>query len=140
MKIARAESEAAIRACHAVMYQLRPHLAEAEFLAQAQRQRRAGYELAYAEIDGQVVGVAGLWQRENLVWGHHYHVDDLIVDAAHRSQGVGEAMFQWIVQRATEAGCSQLHLDSGVQRFGAHRFYLHHRMDITCHHFGLLLS
>jgi hypothetical protein len=28
-------------------------------------------------------------------------------------------------------------LDSGVQRFGAHRFYLRRRMDITSHHFAL---
>jgi hypothetical protein len=32
-----------------------------------------------------------------------------------------------------------LHLDSGVQRFAAHRFYLARRMDITCHHFALKL-
>ena len=30
-----------------------------------------------------------------------------------------------------------LHLDSGVQRFGAHRFYLASRMDIIAHHFSM---
>lgn len=34
----------------------------------------------------------------------------------------------------------ELHLDSGVQRYGAHRFYLRHGMDITSHHFRLVLS
>jgi hypothetical protein len=28
-------------------------------------------------------------------------------------------------------------LDSGVQRFGAHRFYLRRRMNITSHHFAI---
>jgi len=34
----------------------------------------------------------------------------------------------------------QLHLDSGVQRFSAHRFYLSKRMEISSHHFSLKLD
>jgi len=43
------------------------------------------------------------------------------------------------VAQARAEGCAQFQLDSGVQRFGAHRFYLMKRMDITAHHFGLKL-
>jgi hypothetical protein len=35
-----------------------------------------------------------------------------------------------------EPGCGELHLDSGVQRFGAHRVYLKNGFDITSHHFA----
>ncbi len=34
----------------------------------------------------------------------------------------------------------QLTLDSGVQRFAAHRLYLRQRMDITSHHFTMNLK
>jgi hypothetical protein len=43
------------------------------------------------------------------------------------------------VNEAKARNCDQLHLDSGVQRFGAHRFYLASRMDIIAHHFTMKL-
>ncbi len=33
-------------------------------------------------------------------------------------------MISWLKSHARQLGCNQLHLDSGVQRFSAHRFYL----------------
>jgi hypothetical protein len=44
-----------------------------------------------------------------------------------------------LVAEARAAGCGELHLDSGVQRFAAHRFYLRERMEIMAHHFRLKL-
>ncbi len=67
-------------------------------------------------------------------------MDDLVTDAAGRSQGFGKKLFDWIAAQAREAGCEQLHLDSGVQRFEAHRFYLTQRMVIASHHFSLPLK
>jgi hypothetical protein len=43
------------------------------------------------------------------------------------------------VAEARAAGCIKLELDSGVQRFAAHRFYLTKRMIISSHHFSLEL-
>ena len=76
---------------------------------------------------------------EWLAWGKALYVDDLVTDEAARSSGVGAAMMGWLVTHAREAGCAELHLDSGVQRYGAHRFYLTQRMNITSHHFALRL-
>jgi len=42
----------------------------------------------------------------------------------------------WLEAVAREDGCGQLHLDSGVQRFDAHRFYFTRGMAIRSHHFG----
>jgi hypothetical protein len=50
--------------------------------------------------------------------------------------GLGGRLLEWLLAHARAQGCVQLHLDSGVQRFGAHRFYLAHRLDITSHHFA----
>ena len=51
-----------------------------------------------------------------------------------------QRLMDWLVGRAREQGCDELHLDSGVQRYGAHRFYLRYGMDITSHHFRIALS
>ncbi len=67
-------------------------------------------------------------------------VDDLATRGEDRSKGYGGALFDWLVSLAKEEGCEQLHLDSRVQRFGAHRFYLSKRMVIECHHFSLDLA
>ena len=77
---------------------------------------------------------------ENLAWGRFLYVDDLVTDEAWSSHGVGAALLDFLVNIARESGCAELHLDSGVQRFGAHRFYLAQRMDITSHHFSMKLS
>ena len=66
-------------------------------------------------------------------------MDDLVTDAADRSKGYGDAMLDWLTDYAKMQTCEYLNLDSGVQRFGAHRFYLRKRMDIVCHHFSLKL-
>lgn len=138
---ALAISDAEIAACFPVMAQLRPHLAEADFVSRVRRQQQGGgYQLAALQVEGSVAAVAGFRLLENLAWGRILYVDDLVTDAARRSHGHGEALFDWLVAHARAAGCDEFHLDSGVQRFGAHRFYLARRMDITCHHFALKLK
>jgi hypothetical protein len=44
-----------------------------------------------------------------------------------------------LLARARAEGCAEFHLDSGVEKFGAHRFYLRNRMNISSHHFSLKL-
>ncbi len=128
-----------LRAAFPVMKELRPALEEAQFVAQAERQLAAGWRLAVREVDGTVVACAGFRVSEWLAWGKALYVDDLVTTAAKRSEGHGEALFDFLVALARTEGCGQLHLDSGVQRFGAHRFYLGKRMEITSHHFALKL-
>lgn len=138
--IRHAETREAVERCHPVMAQLRPHLSLADFTGQALRQSRQGYRLACAEIEGEVAAVAGYRLMENLAWGRFLYVDDLVTDEAWRSHGVGAALFEFLVKTARENECAGMHLDSGVQRFGAHRFYLAKRMDITSHHFAMKLA
>lgn len=119
-----------------VMKQLRPHLSEETYVAQIRRlQREHGFQLAALLSDGQVRAVAGFRLSESLAWDRYVYVDDLVSDGEGRSHGFGGALLSWISARARQQGCTQLHLDSGVQRHGAHRFYLRERMDIASYHF-----
>lgn len=136
--IAIAESEADIDRCFAVMLELRPHLVSSEFIQRVRRQEQNGYRLVYLN-DRVVRAVAGFWLSECLAAGKFLYVDDLVTRSDDRSHGYGEALFQWLVDYAKAHHCEQLSLDSGVQRFAAHRFYLRHRMEITSHHFALKL-
>ena len=135
-----AETDAEILLCFPVIAELRPHLIEAQFVERVRRQQReSGFQLAFVE-DGGVKSVAGFRIAEFLAWGKILYVDDLISTAAQRSKGHGKLLLDWLVARARAAGCAQFHLDSGVQRFEAHRFYLRERMIISAHHFSLTLT
>ncbi len=134
-----ADSDQDITRCIPVMQQLRPHIPTADFLSRIRRQMPQGYRLAMLERDDHVVALAGFRLTENLAWGLFLYVDDLITDETQRSTGAGKALFDWLVDYAHQHGCQALHLDSGVQRFDAHRFYLREDMHIAGHHFALPL-
>ena len=139
-KISLAVDDDEIRGCYPVMSELRPHVGAEEFLRRVRRQMEiAGYGLAYL-TDGEVKAVAGFRVSECLAWGKFMYVDDLVSKDGERSKGYGGELFDWLVAYAREQGCDQFHLDSGVQRFAAHRFYLNRRMAIEAHHFGLKLK
>jgi GNAT superfamily N-acetyltransferase len=140
MRIALATTDGDIARCLPVMQQLRPQVAAAEFVTRVRRQQSEGYRLACLEEAGEVRAVAGFRIFDKLHSGRTLYVDDLVTDAAHRSRGHGRALFDWLLEEARRAGCETLDLDSGVHRFGAHRFYLNCRMDITSHHFALQLT
>ncbi len=129
-----------IARCFEVMHELRPHLTLESFLAQAARQQMQGWRLAFLESDGVVRSVTGYRLLENLAWGRFLYVDDLVTRDVDLGVGFGSRLLDWLVDEAKRQGCEQFHLDSGVQRFGAHRFYLHKGMDITSHHFAMRLG
>jgi GNAT superfamily N-acetyltransferase len=128
-----------IARCFPVMSQLRPKLIAAEFLNRIQAQQTEGYQLAFLEHDAVVVSVAGFRMQNMLSSGKTLYVDDLVTDAAVRSKGYGEAMLQWLIDLAREAGCTSFSLDSGTHRQEAHAFYLRNRLRITSFHFHLPL-
>jgi len=132
-----ASSDAEIAACLAVMSQLRPHLRAEEFIGRVRRQMTQGYQVLAVWVQGRVVAVAGFRLLENLAWGRFLYVDDLVTDSGERSKGYGDVLMRWLIQHARSQGCDELHLDSGVQRFDAHRFYLAQRMKISSHHFAI---
>ena len=138
-KIALATSNSEIERCYPVMVQLRPHLQRDSFVSRVRVQQQQGYQLAYLH-GSQVVGAAGFNLSHNLAWGKYLYVADLVVDESQRSGGYGAALFNWLLEYARGADCQQIHLDSGVQRFDAHRFYLGHRMKISSHHFSLTVD
>jgi GNAT superfamily N-acetyltransferase len=139
-RIALAREDDEIQSCYPVMAELRPHVQPGEFLLRVKRQAEiADYKLAYL-ADGGVKAVAGFRISECLAWGKFLYVDDLVAKSVDRSKGFGGALFDWLVEYARAEGCEQFHLDSGVQRFAAHRFYLTKRMMIEGHHFGLKLN
>jgi len=112
-EILLATTDVEIKACYPVMQQLRPAYSEVAFLTQTKKQIQKGYHLAYLKDGRHICSVAGYRYSECLAW----------VD--------------WLMEQAKSQQCAQLHLDSGVQRLDAHRFYEAQGMVHNSHHYAV---
>ena len=125
-----------IKRCAPVLRELRTFLTEDQIIDRVQQQMTDGYRLAYIEAADIVASVAGYRILRNLIYGKFLYVDDLVTRADRKRAGYAGQLLEWLCEHARDQGCSFFILDSGVQRFEAHRFYLAHKMDITAHHFA----
>lgn len=123
-----------------VLQELRPHLTAESLPAIYREGHPQGLRFTGAYRDGVCVGVAGWRVIATTLTGRKLHVDDLVTAGTARSAGVGRLLLAYLRGRAASTGCAMLDLDSGVHRFGAHRFYLRERLDITAHHFSTMIE
>lgn len=137
MQIFLATSSEDVTSAFSVMTQLRPHLSERQFVDQVNEQMLEGYQLLIALDNDLVCGVAGFVINRKLAFGKHIYVDDLVTLNEQRSKGVGNAILRWLQNYAKTQECKEIHLDSGVQRFSAHRFYFRENFHISSYHFRL---
>jgi GNAT superfamily N-acetyltransferase len=135
MKVEVAITDAEIDACYPCMQELRTHLQQETFDELVRDMQRDGYVLAYLGSDQTVFSVAGFRIKRTLFCDRFLYVDDLVTTAAQRSKGYGKILLEWLKDRARAEGCAQLHLDSGIRREDAHRFYQRNGVAIAGYHF-----
>lgn len=136
MEIKSLSSEEEIRAGFPVMNQLRTHLNEESYSELVGRMQTSDNYRLVAVFDGKVARcVAGYRISEFLAYEKILYVDDLVTDEDSRSENLGGRMLDWLSKEARRNGCDQVHLDSGVQRYDAHRFYFREGMKIINYHF-----
>ena len=137
MEVHLVDSEMELTAVAEVLLQLRTQYTHNSLVEQIKKQQELGYQLAYVVSGGDILCVAGFVVGEKLAWGKHIYIDDLVTNENHRSSGVGTFLINWFKRYCLELGCQQLHLDSGIQKFSAHWFYLTNRFNIASHHFSI---
>lgn len=130
---------------YAAMAELRTHLTGDcdRFVTQVNEvQRQQGYRLfaAFDDAGGEAAAVAGFRRLSSLSWGDVLYIDDLSTRATARRRGHGRALLAAVEHEARELGCVAVHLDSGHQRYDAHRLYLGVGYAIRSHHFIKPLS
>lgn len=140
MDIALAHDQADLEACFPVFHALRPHLTEASFLAQVQRQQAQGYAILILRDDGRIKSVAGFRLTEFLAWGRVLYIDDLATLPGELSKGYAGALLDWLIDHARRQHWDAVHLDTGYGRHAAHRLYLRKGFQLACHHMALDLS
>ncbi|WP_323149570.1 GNAT family N-acetyltransferase [Pseudomonas oryzihabitans] len=125
----------------ALMRILRPHLADPQcYQAQLQRQARQGYRLLAAVEEGELVGLAGYRELENLLYGRFLYVDDLVVTPARQGDGLGAQLLAEVRRHAQGRGCAHLILDTGLHMPLAQRFYFRQGLLARGLHFAERLA
>ena len=77
-----------------------------------------------AEGDGRLIGLCTAYlDLHSVRFGPRCWVEDLAVDPAHRSQGVGAALLKEARSWAEGAGATHLELDTAEARTDSQRFY-----------------
>lgn len=91
--------------------------------------------LVATRTDGAVVGILILaW--EETPRRRFAVLEDMAVDPAMRSAGIGEALLTHAEARARERGIDWLFLESGIDNHGAHRFFERHEFKALSHVFA----
>ncbi len=135
MKILTATKQQQVADCYPVMSQLRPHLDKDTFQQKVTRQIENGYQLVYLVDHKNIQAVAGYRIGNSLAWGKFLYIEDLVTDQDSRSKGYGKKLLDWLLNEAKQQQCDQLHLDSGMQRVDAHRFYERENLVFSSKHF-----
>ena len=84
-----------------------------------------GRSLLVAEVGGRLVGTIDCFITANLTHdGRPYAtIENLVVDASCRRQGVGTALVDAVLSEARRTGCYKVQLLSNRMRRDAHSFY-----------------
>jgi glucosamine-phosphate N-acetyltransferase len=87
-----------------------------------------------------IVGFCSLVVKNNL-WqtGWLGHIDELVVDAPYRGQGIGTQLLEHIIKIARTRGCRRVELDSAFHRREAHQFYTENGFENRAYLFSKVL-
>ena len=127
--------------CWNAISALRPMLTQEKYLELIESMKTQGYQLLFIEEEnGEVPAVLGFRYMTMLYCGNIIYIDDFSTLPEARGKGYGNKLLDFVINLAHEKSLDGVHLDSGHQRFDAHRLYLNKKFNITSHHFALILQ
>lgn len=97
------------------------------------------YHTLVAELDGKIVGMAGLCTGLSYEYdGFYVRIVAFVVDLNYRRNGIGEKLIQQAESWARDQGAIVIALNSGnrEERKGAHQFYLKMGYEVKSIGFG----
>lgn len=129
-----------IAKCYDVYKELRPYLNSSdELVERISAQFNENFRLLAIEDDNLVVACCGFREMNTLAWGKIIYIDDLATHSFYRRRGYANKLLDYVILYAKKNSFVQIHLDTGFQRYTAHKLYLNNGFIIDCHHMQLKL-
>jgi ribosomal protein S18 acetylase RimI-like enzyme len=94
-----------------------------------------GYRMATVWDGVRCIALSGIWTGTKLYSGKYLEMDNVVVDAAYRSKGVGQLLTDFVVEMARKEGVRTMMLDAYKENTGAHAFYERNRFVNRGYHF-----
>jgi len=93
-----------------------------------------GYNMV-AVFDGEdCVSAAGFWFGIRFYCDRFLQLDNMVTVPEFRDKGAGTMALEWIKSLAKKEGCKRILVDSYVENFDAHRFFLREGFVIRGYH------
>lgn len=93
------------------------------------------YQLFGAFAGNALLGVAGAWLATKIWCGPYLEIDNLVVDPAARSNGIGSLLIRHLETLAQQRDCKIVVLDSYTANHPSHRLYHRLGFEIWGFHF-----
>ncbi|TXK51994.1 GNAT family N-acetyltransferase [Pontibacter qinzhouensis] len=115
--------------------QLNPAMSKSRYAQLLAQMLPNGYRMVGVFVADACVGLSGFWINTKLYSGKYLEVDNFVIDATHRSGGLGKALSDWMEQEARAHQCDTIMLDAYVPNSAAHKFYFREGYHIKSYHF-----
>lgn len=86
-------------------------------------------------LNEELVGISSAWTTVRLYSGKQLEVDNVIIDKAQQSKGLGKLFFEYLENWAKEKEYKTIELNTYVQNSKSHKFYYNLGFDILGFHF-----
>lgn len=93
------------------------------------------YKCAGVYLNGELVGVCGLWILTKYYVGRHIEPDNMVILPEHRSQGLGHRLMAWVHDYAKSQGCIASELNCYLSNAHGHAFWEKEGYKKIAYHF-----
>jgi GNAT superfamily N-acetyltransferase len=93
------------------------------------------YQLLAMYNEAELVAISGYWVGWKLYCGKYLEPDNVVVDEAWRSKGLGEKLQIELERIANLNGCLAMMLDAYMGNVAGHKFYERHGYEKKGYHF-----
>lgn len=131
--------KADVKAAYDVLRHMYPDMTSEEYVKIALARLAEGYRLV-AVLDGdKMVSVAGFWIGMRFYCGKFIQLDNFVTLPDYRGRAVGKLLVDWIKDLGRAENCNRVILDTYVDNYPAHRFFLREGFIIRGYHLNFML-
>lgn len=100
-----------------------------------QKMTTQNYECVGIFNEDELIGCCGLWYQMRHYSGESCEMDHFFILPKYRSQGVGNALIEWVEKHIKLKNCEALELNSYVGNPASHKLYFREGFEILGFHF-----